>query len=360
MNNCLVTTLKASTGNKSLLKVGEMVIDVKEMSSPTNNTNKLVLNNGGISDFSLEVENGEANLTLDSNMSSGWSSTLVLPKKNAEQTVYFRNGNYRVKMISKYNIISYKTDSAKTAICVDVKNLQFSSKVTNITGQIKGDIKNLSALTSITTLYCVNNSNVSGEIADIKNLTQLSNLRLLGDYSGDIASLNLINPPLALDLALISPNVTGDIASIANLTKIKTLSLSTPKVTGDIASLANLSLLTIVNIEYNNNIKGDIVSLANKPIRNITFSGSPNISGDIASLANLTSLSVFYVLGTQIRGELVDFIISQRGNGRTTGSIRIQANGILTFNDKVLGGINTISWTASTITNETTSETVNR
>lgn len=357
MNNCLVTTLKAATRNKSLLKMGEMVIDVKEMSSPTSNTNKLTLNNGGISDFSLEVENGEANLTLDSNMSSGWSRTLVLPKNNAEQTVYFRNGNYRVRLISKYNIISYKVNSDKTAIGVDVKYLQFSNKIVTIVGLLNGDISKLAENTSLVSLYCEGSSNLSGDIASIKNLTKLTNLRLIGNYSGDIA--NMPTPSSPMDLDLISPNLTGDIRSLVNKTYIKTINLSAPKVTGDIASLGNLTLLTKVSIPYNKNIYGDIASL-NSSIKTMSFSGCPNIIGDITSAGNWTSLIDFYYYNTQIRGEVIDLVIAQRSNGRTSGKIKFESNNIVTFNSKVLNGINTISWTASTITNETTSETVNR
>ena len=357
MNNCLVTTLKAAVNDNSLFRMGEMVIDVKEMSSPTNNTNKLSLDNGGISDFSLEVENGEANLTLDSNMSSGWSSTLVLPKNNAEQTVYFRNGNYRVRLISKYNIILYKTSSDKTAIGVDVKYLQFSNKATSIIGSLNGDISKLAENTSLSTLYCEISSNLSGDIASIKNLTKLNNLRLIGNYSGDIANISTPSSPMDLDLE--SPNLTGDIISLANKTNIKTMNLVAPKVTGDIASLGNLTLLTRLFINNNKNIYGDIASL-NSHINMVSFTGCPNIIGDITSAGNWTSLTNFYFFMTQVRGEVIDLVIAQRSNGRASGKIIFESNNIVTFNSKVLGGINTISWTDSTITNETTSETVNR
>lgn len=362
MNNCLVTTLKAATGNTSLLKVGEMVIDVKEMSSPTSSTNSLILNNSGISDFVLEVENGEANLTLDSNMSSGWSSKLVIPKQNAEQYVYFRNGNYRVRLTSKYNIISYDANLEKTAIGVDVKYLQFSNNITKLIGLLNGDIAKLATNTSLKTIICEKTSNLSGDIASIKNLTKLESFKLVGAITGDIASLK--NLTLLSSVTIENSEVSGDIASLENIRLNTFIFDKNPNITGNIASLANIMNLTtskVISITQCSGITGDIASLTNlTSLTNVSFSGSPNISGNISSLAKLTSLNNFDFYTTQIRGDVIDLVIAQRSNGRTSGKIQFEGNGIVTFNSKVLSGISTISWTDSTITNETTSETVNR
>ena len=103
-NNCLVTTYKATVNDNSLLKVGEMFIDIIEQETPTNITNCLYLNSS--SDLIVEVENGEANITLDSNMESGWTNTITLTYSSGSYLtpVYVRNGNYRVKVSSKYNL----------------------------------------------------------------------------------------------------------------------------------------------------------------------------------------------------------------------------------------------------------------
>ena len=103
-NNCLVTKLKANVNDNSLLKVGEMFIDIIEQKSPTNITNCLYLDSA--SDLVIEVENGEANITLDSNMESGWTNTITLTYSSGSYLapVYVRNGNYRLKVLSKYNL----------------------------------------------------------------------------------------------------------------------------------------------------------------------------------------------------------------------------------------------------------------
>ena len=103
--NCLVTTYKATVNDNSLLKVGEMFIDIIEQASPTNQTNRLYLNTGNTTDLVIEVENGAANLTLDEGMASGWTNKITLPKSvSASAPIFVRNGNYRVKVASKYNL----------------------------------------------------------------------------------------------------------------------------------------------------------------------------------------------------------------------------------------------------------------
>ena len=102
--NCLVTTYKATVNDNSLLKVGEMFIDIIEQETPTNITNRLYLNTGNIADLVVEVENGAANLTLDEGMASGWTNKITLSKNEFPSApIFVRNGNYRVKLSSKYN-----------------------------------------------------------------------------------------------------------------------------------------------------------------------------------------------------------------------------------------------------------------
>ena len=103
--NCLVTKYKATVNDNSLLKVGEMFIDIIEQESPTNQSNRLYLNTDNTSDLVVEVEDGAANLTLDENMVSGWTNKITLSKSvTAPAPIFVRNGNYRLKVLSKYNL----------------------------------------------------------------------------------------------------------------------------------------------------------------------------------------------------------------------------------------------------------------
>ena len=89
--------------------------------------------------------------------------------------------------------------------------------------------------------------------------------------------------------------------------------------------------------------------------------GTTAVSGDIQSLGSCTALTFMELINMpNITGEIIDYVTSQRSHGRTTGNTRFGPSQTVTFNGKVLSDYNNISWTASTITNETTSETINR
>lgn len=359
MNKCLVTTLKASTGNTNLLKMGEVILNVESYGAPTNYTNHLDLSNGNIDSLTLEVENGEANLTLDSNMSSGWSNKIVLPKQAGEQRVYFRNGDYSVKLLSKYNIFIYKANPDVSVVSIDLKNFKYSNKATVIIGKLQGDIENLSTVLSLQTLYSDIKSNLSGDIANLRNHTELTKLRLKGvNVSGDIANLSNLTKLNTLELE--TQSVSGNISSLSNLTNLTSLQLNSKEVYGSIINIPNLN--NIEKVYLNGcSLSGNLSDFANG--RELTFIGisDTSLSGNITSLATLTKLTTLYIRATPIEGEIIDLVTSQRSNGRTSGRITFETNGIITFNGKALYvGIHTISWTASTITNETTSETVNR
>ena len=285
-NNCLVTKLKSTVNDNSLLKVGEMFIDIIEQESPTNQTNRLYLNTGNIADLIIEVENGEANITLDENMASGWTNKITLVKNVFPSApIFVRNGNYRVKVSSKYNLseIGRWTSSIfQYAISVDTKYLKYSTNTVTIISRLSGNLANLKGCTQLTKLVAIA-SNVTGSLSDLAPLTALT-------------QLNLLN----------SVNVTGSLSDLAPLTALTQLSLTA-----------------------NSNVVGDI-----KDIRQ--------------------PLTIMAVHSTQITGELIEFVKTQRSAGRTTGSC---SNGgwwgsNITFNGvNPGGGTQTLTWTENTITN---------
>ena len=262
-NNCLVTKLKSTVNDNSLLKVGEMFIDIIEQESPTNQTNRLYLNTGNIADLVVEVENGAANLTLDEGMASGWTNKITLVKNEFPSApVYVRNGNYRVKVSSKYILTEvgrWTSNMSQNAISVDTKYLKYSTNMVTLISGLSGNIANISGCTKLTILYGLSSTNVTGSLSDLAPLTALTNLSLERN-----------------------PNITGDIKGIRQ-------------------SLARLS-----------------------------------------------------VYETNITGELIEFVKTQRANGRTTDSC---SNGgwwgaNITFNGvNPGGGWQALTWTENTITN---------
>ena len=286
-NNCLVTKLKANVNDNSLLKVGEMFIDIIEQKTPTNITNRLYLNSS--SDLIIEVENGEANITLDSNMESGWTNKITLPYSSgvSPAPVFVRNGNYRVKVKSKYNLLEvgrWTGNMYQEAISVDTKYLKYSHGLVNIYSKLSGDISNLIGCTKLKILM----------------------------------SIGLAN------------KLTGNLSDLAPLTALNKLILSyADKLTGNLSDLAPLTALSYINLGECKNITGTINDLR-QPLTNID------------------------VYNTQVTGELIEFVKTQRSVGRTTGTCYSNWWGDkITFNGSVPSANQLhLSWTENTITLE--------
>lgn len=306
--NCLVTKYKATVNDNSLLKVGEMFIDIIEQESPTNQSNRLYLNTGNTSDLVVEVEDGAANLTLDENMVSGWTNKITLSKSvTAPAPIFVRNGNYRLKVLSKYNLTEvgrYTASTNQKAIFVDVKYLKYSPNLVNLLVGLSGNLTNISGCTKLYRLSAIK-SNLTGDLSDLSPLTALTVLNLSD-----------------------SINITGSLSDLAPLTALTDLNLSNSiNITGSLSDLAPLTALTSLILHNNSNVTGDI-----KDIRQ-----------------PLTKLSIY---NSNVSGELIEFVKTQRANGRTTGSC---INGgwwgdKVTFNGVIAGTKTPITWTENTIT----------
>lgn len=301
-NNCLVTKLKANVNDNSLLKIGEMFIDIIEQESPTNQTNRLYLNTSNTSDLVIEVENGEANLTLDENMASGWTNKITLPKSvSAPAPVYVRNGNYRVKVSSKYDLTEvgrWTSNSNQTAIVVKTDYLKYSKNMITIDAVLNGKMDDIASLTKIRVLLIRPESNINeGNLYSLRNMTEMVNLAL-------------------------STNITGDISSLSNMTKLQYLSLKNLDHTGDISSFSNMTKLSQV---YISSIKVTV------------------------NINNMTQPLTEIICG-KLNGEIIEFVKTQRASGRTTGSCKFATSiGGLTFNGVVISGPQNVTWTDNTI-----------
>ena len=279
--NCLVTKYKATVNDNSLLKIGEMVLDIIKQDTPTDRTNVLHLASN-ISDLTIEVEGGMMNLTLDSNMTTGWTNKIVIPANLAKYPVYVRNGNYRIKLTSKYNVknIGLGENMNSAAIKVNTKYLVFSNYITSLVAQLTGNLADLS---------------------DCINLINISNCNKTTDIEGSLS----------------------DLAPLTSLTKLYLESAN--KVTGSISDLAPLTSL-----------------------RELALTNDTSIVGDISDLSN--PLIVIYLGGTKVKGEIIEFVKTQRANGRTTGNCTINDwRLVLTFNGVATNGGN-VTWTENTIT----------
>ena len=233
MTKCLVTKLNGSISNQEILKLGEVRIKIHRVANPRGSTQKLyVLFN---QDTKLEII-GDGYFT-DVNLSLNKGKTLVV-KGNIDADVYVSNGDFILSISNKYAL---KTLSdIGTNKDVEINFLKYSTALTNLSlnnSKVSGDIADLKNLTALTTLS-MNNSKVSGDIADLKNLTALTTLNLYNTLvSGDIADLKNLTALTTLSLCNFATNIIGDIGSLHSLESLKTISLQSSQLSGDLANL---------------------------------------------------------------------------------------------------------------------------
>jgi hypothetical protein len=115
--------------------------------------------------------------------------------------------------------------------------------------------------------------------------------------SGDIASLSGLVDLTYLSLS--STLVTGDIASLSGMVDLTYLNLSNTAVSGDIAALSGMVDLTTLGL-FSTGVSGDITSLSG--LVDLTYLNlrSTLVTGDIASLSGLVDLTVLYLHSTSV------------------------------------------------------------
>lgn len=294
--NCLVTKYKATVNDNSLLRIGEIIIEVNHVDSVTNKTNRLCLAHSG-EEASISVEDGALNLTTNENMSTGWVSKITLPKGIGTNNIFVKDGNYRLRLLPKYNITKIgEPNIIGSALSFNTKYLEFMPNIQNLViGKLIGEIDYLKFCPKL--IYLITNGTyLTGDIKNVSALTSLSTFRVVygGNLTGDINSFSSLTN--IADFALQgAPNITGNIDSFSSLTNLQSLIITSPKITGDIGSLSTLTKLT--NLGLN----------------------STKVTGNIKDIVNpLTSINI---VNTMIGGELIEFVQTQRIQGRLIGSL---------------------------------------
>lgn len=132
---------------------------------------------------------------------------------------------------------------------------------------VKGDIANLKSLTNLEVFSLYSNPDVSGDICSLSGATKLRSLKFAFNPKviGDISCLkNLIKLET---FAMNHTQISGDISVFANMPNLKAIYVSGTNVKGDICSLSKLTNLEELGIadEYpgNPDITGDLACLNN-------------------------------------------------------------------------------------------------
>ena len=241
MGKCLITKLKGSVQNDSLLRIGEFCIKVSKVESPTADSQCFVVNNSKDAQLRIIGDGYFTNETLSEN--KGKVMDVVA---NTETTVYLSNGDYEIVVSEKYSLTqvgTYTTTSWKTykgKLSFDIDSLKYSPKISFLalsSTQVTGDIAVFGKLTGLTHLV-FENTQVTGDISVLGKLTGLkfvvlSNTKVTGDIAVFGKLTNLTQIP-----TINRTGVTGDIAVYKNC-NFKTLQLLGTSVYGDLSVLPN-------------------------------------------------------------------------------------------------------------------------
>ena len=287
MGKCLITKLNGSVQNDSLLRIGEFVVKVSKVESPTADSQRFCVRNTKDSQLRIIGDGHFTNETLSEN--KGKVMDIVA---NTETLVYYSNGDYEIVVSEKYSLsyigISLSTNwkAFEGKLSFGIESLKYSPNITNIylfNAQVTGDISVLGKLTGLTKAE-LSNTQVTGDISVLGKLTGLTGIYLTNtQVTGDISVLGKLTGLTGIYLS--NTQVTGDISVLGKLTGLTGIYLSNTQVTGDISVLGTLTRLTdIPDISYTK-VTGDISVYRNTKVNQIRLVGT-SVYGDLSVLPN--------------------------------------------------------------------------
>lgn len=283
MGKCFVTRLSGSTSNNELLRLGEMRIKLKKITSPSENTQAFSIT--AKKNTNLEII-GDGYFT-GSNLSENKGKTMTIPA-DSTQSIIVSNNNLEIAILDKYSIasigINRNTAEQNMSVCID--DFEYSSLLTYIgfvNTEVSGNIDSLKNCKGLT-YVALSKSSVYGDIASLKDIKTLTNVDLantqISGYISNLKNLTSLNT-----LSLYNTNVSGDISNLKNLASLKTLLLDGTNVYGDIGSLAGCTSLNMIKA-YNSAtpLTGEINAFQNIPnLKEVSLKYS-RLSGDLATL----------------------------------------------------------------------------
>ena len=281
-----------------------MIIKISRVSSPNIKTQSF--NFKFAKETKLEII-GDGYFT-DASLSQNKGKTLVIPA-GSKTDVYVSNGDFELRILNKYNLrtisfvangqIYQKDDVANKTM--DIGSLAYSTLINEISlnnTNVYGDIAALKNLSEVL-LVDLSGTKVYGDIANIKNCKQIITLRLSNtQVSGDISVLRNLTELNVFTIA--NTQVSGDIAAMSGLTKLTAYDVTSTSIWGDISSIQNLSKLSSVNFMYTG-VTGSVSSLKNLTLLKDCYLYACSFSGDLALLpASCSYISFRYDKGSNL------------------------------------------------------------
>lgn len=212
MKNCLITKLKGTVDNSSLLKLGEVLTTIDSVSSPT------LLNLYPVTGKTLTISADTNCLSINNGVS--YTNEVVI-SDNTE--CYVNNADaVNLKIYPKYDILKAgkwnDEDNASTVI----KNIDIFAYSTNIV-EIKlrnsntdnGDIKNIKKCINLTSLEV--NDGCTCNLSDLAGFTVLRHLTLPKNSYGNLSVLANIPTLIEINNCFGNSRITGSIEEFVSI-----------------------------------------------------------------------------------------------------------------------------------------------
>ena len=162
----------------------------------------------------------------------------------------------------------------------------------------------------------------------------------------DTAKLELDEISPCTLLTYLSAYVSGDLSSVSGLTLLTNLTLIVANggtLSGDLSVLSLLTSLASIFIGQNTSVVGNVSVFSGRALTGVTLQ-SPGIVGDVASFGKSIGASDLWLNGSGISGAIEDLADAQVTNGRTSGTLIIHGNGLMTYNGAAFSGNKTITF----------------
>lgn len=310
MVNCLVTKLAGATDNVLLPKLGELLLQIKPVGSPSEKSQKISFNFNAASD--LRVVGGSF---MDSALSTDKGANMHVDAGTAD--IYLKNVASNLFIGNKYALTQISMDRAAEGFSFDLSQLKYSkdmkilllgsAKVDNIS-----EVSNFKKLTDLTCFSC-------NDILDISNIKDLPLINIGFGYNknitGDIANI----PSTAVNISIYGTDIYGNYESILGrkLSNLYGIFQDT-RVGGDLSKIPSTE--THVNASNNPSIFSWKTERDNS-YKIISFEGAVNFGNDLdAMLINQAKCQIGFVSSDESFKKL----ISCSGNRTSASDSAIQ------------------------------------
>jgi len=269
--NCITTNLLESVSDTSLMKLNELRLyfdndaETKDFTVTVDDAVTLtVLGSGSI--IVGGVDQGSSyDLSVGATIFTTSIDVLTLSfDKKQNITKLLRTGFAEISLINNLDTLEYMIDLTdlnlyKTNVVGDVSSLvNLTNLITLNLGYcslLTGELTDFNGMTNVL-LLSLDATLITGTLADLSVMTQLTGLNIYSGGSGNFSSLSTLTNLTSLTLA-DTDSLEGSFTSIAALPNLETFTISNTNLTNDIAEFAastSLKKITATSVPLTGNI----------------------------------------------------------------------------------------------------------